>query len=57
VETEALDKRGSSSRPETGIVGIEHRGYNQHGEVACVVRRTALMKRNTKASAEVTPNA
>ena len=46
VETEALDKRVSKSRPETGIVGIEHRGYNQNDELVCVVRRTALMKRN-----------
>jgi acyl dehydratase len=57
VETEALDKRVSNSRPETGIVGIEHRGYNQHGEVVCVVRRTALMKRRQTAEAEVTANA
>lgn len=49
VETEALDKRISKSRPETGIIGIEHRGYNQHGEMVCVVRRTALMKRREEA--------
>lgn len=45
VETEALDKRESKSRPEAGIVGIEHRAYNQRDEVVCVVRRTALMLR------------
>jgi len=45
VETEALDKRVSASRPTTGIVGIEHRTYNQRDELVCVVRRTALMKR------------
>ena len=45
VETEALDKRISASRPTTGIVGIEHRGYNQRDELVCVVRRTALMSR------------
>ena len=45
VETEALDKRVSKSRPETGIVGIEHRAYNQRDELVCTVRRTALMKR------------
>jgi acyl dehydratase len=43
VETEALDKRLSNSRPGTGIVGIEHRGINQDGETVCVVRRTAMM--------------
>lgn len=45
VETEALDVRVSSSRPTTGIVGIEHRAYNQRDEVVCVVRRTAMMMR------------
>ena len=45
VETEALDTRESKSRPEAGIVGIEHRAYNQRDELVCVVRRTALMQR------------
>lgn len=45
VETEALDTRVSKSRPTTGIVGIEHRAFNQRGELVCVVRRTALMMR------------
>lgn len=52
VETEALDMRVSKSRPERGIVGIEHRGYNQHDELVCVVRRTALMKRRPGAESE-----
>jgi acyl dehydratase len=34
-------------------VGIEHRGYNQHGDLVCVVRRTALMKRRENAAAEI----
>lgn len=45
VETEATDKRISKSKPERGIVGFEHRAYNQHDEVVCIMRRTALMKR------------
>ncbi|TLM83613.1 MaoC family dehydratase [Pseudarthrobacter sp. NamE2] len=57
VETEALDKRVSNSRPETGIVGIEHRGYNQNNELVCVVRRTALMKRRETAPIEAAANA
>lgn len=44
VETEALDMRKSKSRPGTGIVDIEHRGFNQNNELVCTVRRTALMK-------------
>lgn len=53
VETEALDARVSASRPTTGIVGIEHRAYNQRDELVCVVRRTALMMRRP-AEAETT---
>lgn len=49
VESEALDKRESKSRPDTGIVGIEHRAYNQRGELVCVARRTGLMKRQIDA--------
>lgn len=44
VTTTATEKRLSSSRPNTGIVGIEHRAYNQRDELVCVVRRSALMK-------------
>lgn len=55
VETEALDKRESKSRPDTGIVGIEHRGYNQRDELVCVVRRSALMKRRQEAVAAASP--
>jgi acyl dehydratase len=43
VETEALDKRLSTSRPGTGIVTIEHRTYNQKDELVCLVQRAALM--------------
>lgn len=51
VETQALDKRESKSRPDTGLVGVEHRGYNQNNELVCVVRRTALMKRHASEAA------
>lgn len=50
VETEALDKQESESRPDAGTVGIEHRVYNQHDETVCVVRRTALMLRRPEAT-------
>lgn len=43
VETVALRKRLSSSRPGTGIVTIEHRTYNQNDELVCRVERAALM--------------
>lgn len=44
AETEFIDKRMSSSRPETGIVTLEHRGINQRGDVVCVARRVAMFK-------------
>lgn len=57
VETQALDKRESKSRPDTGIVGIEHRGYNQDNDLVCVVRRTALMRRRADKQAAETATA
>ena len=47
VETEVVAKRESRSRPETGIVELEHRGFNQAGELVCRCRRQALMLRRT----------
>jgi len=43
VETEVLERRESKSRPDTGIVKIEHRGYNGKDELVCRVRRSGLM--------------
>jgi len=43
VETEVLERRESRSRPDTGIVKIEHRGYNGKDELVCRVRRSGLM--------------
>lgn len=45
VETEVLSSRVSNSKPTTGIVRLEHRGYNQDDEVICRVVRSALMQR------------
>lgn len=44
VETVAVGKRQSLSRPKTGIVEIEHRGFKQDDSIVCYVRRAALMK-------------
>jgi acyl dehydratase len=43
VETEVVDKRESSSRPEAGIVTLRHYGYNQRDEVVCTAQRAGLM--------------
>lgn len=45
VETEVLESRPSRSRPEAGIVRLEHRGYNQDDELVCQLKRAALMQR------------
>ncbi len=45
AQTEVVDQRPSSSRPEQGIVTFEHRAYNQRDELVVRCRRTALMRR------------
>lgn len=45
VETEILHKRDSKSRPRCGLVGFEHRGFNQHDQLVLSVRRVGLMLR------------
>lgn len=46
VETEILSARESKSKPDRGIVEMEHRAYNQHGVlVARCVRQTMMLKR------------
>jgi len=43
AENEIVAKRESKSRPGTGIVTYEHRGFNQSDELACRCRRNALI--------------
>ncbi len=45
VETEVIEARPSRSRPNQGIVTLEHRGHNQRGELCCRAVRQALMLR------------
>ena len=46
VETEILSARESKSKPDRGIVEMEHRAYNQHGVlVARCVRQTMMLKK------------
>ena len=42
VESEVLEKRGSKSRPDRGIVRIKHTGRNQAGVVVIEVERTVM---------------
>ena len=49
-ETEVLEKRESSSKPDRGIVYVETRTRNQHGEVVLTLRRRVLIpKKNPQA--------
>ncbi|ESZ87848.1 MAG: MaoC family dehydratase [Blastomonas sp. CACIA14H2] len=43
AESEVIDKRESSSRPEQGIVTVKTIGKNQHGQVVCTFNRTMLI--------------
>jgi acyl dehydratase len=46
VETEVLSVRESKSKPDRGIVEMEHRAFNQDGVlVAHCVRQTMMLKR------------
>lgn len=43
AETEVIKARASGSKPNQGIVTLEHRAFNQRGELVCKARRNALM--------------
>jgi acyl dehydratase len=45
IETEVLELRASSSRPEAGIVTFAHRAYNQRDELVASCRRSGLQRR------------
>ncbi|HTM95223.1 MAG TPA: MaoC family dehydratase, partial [Croceibacterium sp.] len=45
IETEVLELRDSTSRPDQGIVTFAHRAYNQRGELVAHCRRTGLQRR------------
>jgi itaconyl-CoA hydratase len=47
AESEVLETRESTSRPNVGIVGVRSRGINQRGEVVCEFRRTFMIYRRT----------
>jgi acyl dehydratase len=43
--TRVLAVRDSKSRPDAGLVELEHSAINQRGEIVAICKRTALMKR------------
>jgi len=48
VETEVIALRPSRSRPQNGILTLEHRGFNQRDELVAVCRRNVLMLRRPR---------
>jgi itaconyl-CoA hydratase len=55
-ESEVVEKRESRSRPTQGIVKVETRGYNQHGEVVIRYRRSVMVwKRDDAPSLDIFP--
>ncbi|HBN9845813.1 TPA: MaoC family dehydratase [Pseudomonas aeruginosa] len=46
AETEIQEKRDSKSRPEAGVVLMEHRAFNQRGVLVATAKRYSLMMRN-----------
>jgi acyl dehydratase len=45
VESEITAVRASNSKPDRGIVTIEHRAFNQHDVLVCSAVRNAMMLR------------
>lgn len=45
ARTTVVSVRASRSRPDAGLVELEHTALNQRGEVVATCRRTALMRR------------
>lgn len=48
AESEVLETRESKSRPEQGIIVVEHRAYNQHGDIVAKCKRTMLIHKQNK---------
>lgn len=47
--SKVLSKRESRSRPDAGLIELEHTCLNQDGTVVAICRRTALMRKRSAA--------
>ncbi len=55
-ESEVVETRESKSRPTQGIVKVETRGYNQHGDLVIRYRRSVMVwKREHAPSRDIFP--
>ena len=52
VESEVVSARPSKSKPDQGIVLFEHRAYNQDDTLVAIMRRNALMWRQSAETAD-----
>ena len=52
AESTILSVTESKSKPDRGIVHVETRAFNQHGERVCIYRRKVLVPRRTPANLE-----
>jgi acyl dehydratase len=50
AESEVLDVRPSSSKPDRGVVKVHTRAYNQEGTLVAEFKRTVLVARDPEAS-------
>ncbi len=49
AETRVLAKQESSSKPDRGIVTVETKGFNQHGDEVCYFRRKVMVWKQSDA--------
>ncbi len=49
AETRVLGKQESSSKPDRGIVTVETKGFNQHGDEVCYFRRKVMVWKRANA--------
>ncbi len=50
-ESEVLDKKESSSRPDRGVITVETRAHNQHGQLVMSFRRSVMVAKQPPAEA------
>jgi acyl dehydratase len=57
AESEVLEVRPSSSKPDRGVVKVHTRAYNQEGTLVAEFKRTVLVSRDPEASGQEAPSA
>ena len=55
AETRVLEVKESSSKPDRGIVTVETKGFNQHGQEVCYFRRRVMVWKQEHATRRKRP--